>query len=231
MQRILRTLAFFTLFLSFTLLDGCVSYPEQEFIRARSLVEVARTAEAPLHAEDSFKQAENLLSAANSAADNGNFREAKKLLLETEKEATLALAQAEEARSSVSLELEAVESASTEHHSENLSATRENSPPPFTQALASSSSPLPPKPLIKYTVGTGETLWSIAARSEIYADSLLWPLLYQANRDQIRDPRQIYPGQILDIPRSTGEKQKEEAREVARRSQIFPNTLLPASSR
>jgi hypothetical protein len=54
---------------------------------------------------------------------------------------------------------------------------------------------------IRYTVRRGETLPQIAARSEIYNDSSLWPLIYRANRDQIRDPRQLWPGQVLKIPR------------------------------
>jgi nucleoid-associated protein YgaU len=54
---------------------------------------------------------------------------------------------------------------------------------------------------LSYTVRRGETLPQIAARTEIYNDSSLWPLIYRANRDQIRDPKQLWPGQILKIPR------------------------------
>ncbi len=57
-----------------------------------------------------------------------------------------------------------------------------------------------------YTVRRGETLPQIAARSEIYNDASLWTLLYRANRDQIRDPKQLWPGQVLSIPRGGGEK-------------------------
>jgi nucleoid-associated protein YgaU len=42
-----------------------------------------------------------------------------------------------------------------------------------------------------YTVRRGETLPQIAARNEIYNDASLWPLIYRANRDQIRDPKQL----------------------------------------
>jgi len=77
-----------------------------------------------------------------------------------------------------------------------------------------------------YTVNEGETLWSIAARRDVYSDALLWPLIYKANRDQIKDPRQIYPGQSLTIPRDFSEQDKETAREVARRSDIFPLDLI-----
>jgi nucleoid-associated protein YgaU len=52
-----------------------------------------------------------------------------------------------------------------------------------------------------YTVRRGETLPQIAGRTEIYNDTSLWPLIYRANRDQIRDPKQLWPGQVLTIPR------------------------------
>ncbi len=54
---------------------------------------------------------------------------------------------------------------------------------------------------LNYTVRRGETLPQIAARTEIYNDSSLWPLIYRANRDQIRDPKHLWPGQVLKIPR------------------------------
>ena len=52
-----------------------------------------------------------------------------------------------------------------------------------------------------YTVRRGETLPQIAGRVEIYNDASLWPLIYRANRDQIRDPKRLWPGQVLTIPR------------------------------
>jgi len=83
----------------------------------------------------------------------------------------------------------------------------------------------PPLPE-EYVVREGETLWTIAARRIIYHDALLWPLIYKANRDQIKDPRQIFPEQVLTIPRDSTQKETEEAREKARRSQIFPVEIL-----
>jgi nucleoid-associated protein YgaU len=52
-----------------------------------------------------------------------------------------------------------------------------------------------------YTVRRGETLPQIAGRAEIYNDSSLWPVIYRANRDQISDPKRLWPGQVLVIPR------------------------------
>ena len=72
-----------------------------------------------------------------------------------------------------------------------------------------------------YTVTDGENLFAIASRRKVYRDALLWPLIYKANRDQIKDPQQIYPGQRLTIPRGVSEQEMEEARNTARESTIF----------
>ena len=49
----------------------------------------------------------------------------------------------------------------------------------------------------KHVVKPGETLWQIAGH---LGDPFLWPALYRANRDQIKDPSVLYPGQVLTIP-------------------------------
>ena len=52
----------------------------------------------------------------------------------------------------------------------------------------------------KYTVKKGDCLWYIAGYPEIYGNPLKWPLIFQANQDQIQDPDLIYPGQVFMIP-------------------------------
>lgn len=54
--------------------------------------------------------------------------------------------------------------------------------------------------IIKYTVKKGDCLWNLA--KELYGDAQKWPLIYQANRAEIKNPDLIYPGQIFIIPRS-----------------------------
>ena len=49
-----------------------------------------------------------------------------------------------------------------------------------------------------HEVRPGETLWAIAKIT--VGDPTLWPALYLANRDQIKDPALVYPGQRLAIP-------------------------------
>lgn len=48
------------------------------------------------------------------------------------------------------------------------------------------------------TVQPGNTLWAIAR--ENYGEGILYVRLFDANRDRIRDPDLIYPGQIFEIP-------------------------------
>lgn len=53
----------------------------------------------------------------------------------------------------------------------------------------------------EYEVTPGDCLWKIAGLDKIYGDPYQWPRLYKANKDQIKDPKLIYPYQIFDIPR------------------------------
>ncbi|MGH6622009.1 MAG: LysM peptidoglycan-binding domain-containing protein, partial [Alphaproteobacteria bacterium] len=49
-------------------------------------------------------------------------------------------------------------------------------------------------------VQPGNSLWRIARRS--YGEGLLYAVIYEANRDQIRDADLIYPGQVFAVPES-----------------------------
>ena len=50
----------------------------------------------------------------------------------------------------------------------------------------------------RYTVVAGDSLSKIAKRE--YGDAQKWRQIYEANRDQIKDPDLIYPGQVFTIP-------------------------------
>ncbi len=49
-------------------------------------------------------------------------------------------------------------------------------------------------------VQPGNSLWRLARRS--YGEGILYTVIYRANRDQIRDPDLIYPGQVFSLPTS-----------------------------
>ncbi|MEI6083913.1 MAG: LysM peptidoglycan-binding domain-containing protein [Verrucomicrobiota bacterium] len=50
----------------------------------------------------------------------------------------------------------------------------------------------------KYVVKKGDSLWKIAGR--VYHNPLKWPTIFRANKDKIKHPNRIYPGQVLTIP-------------------------------
>ena len=78
--------------------------------------------------------------------------------------------------------------------------------------------PTPPPLPTSYTVRRGETLPQISARTEIYNDSTLWPIIYRSNRDQIRDPKRLWPGQVLVIPRNFSRDEAVGARRYSNKN-------------
>jgi nucleoid-associated protein YgaU len=66
-----------------------------------------------------------------------------------------------------------------------------------------------------HVVRPGETLWSIAAKTDVYGDPLLWLLIYRWNRDQIANPARIYPRQELVIPNDVDPSTRRAVRSEA----------------
>ncbi len=69
---------------------------------------------------------------------------------------------------------------------------------PFTRAVALLD--LPRDAVV--VVQPGNSLWRIARRT--FGRGIQYTLIYEANRDQIRDPDLIYPGQIFTLPPAFG---------------------------
>jgi nucleoid-associated protein YgaU len=74
----------------------------------------------------------------------------------------------------------------------------------FSRVEGGSSSTAPEKPPAatttarSYTVKKGDTLSKIAG--DEYGDATAWKRIFEANRDKIKDPDLIHPGQELTIP-------------------------------
>lgn len=66
---------------------------------------------------------------------------------------------------------------------------------------------LAPAPVV-IEVDKGTTLWAIA--KEHFGDGMMYVQVYAANRDKIRDPDLIYPGQVFDVPVLQMVKQPKE---------------------
>ena len=55
-----------------------------------------------------------------------------------------------------------------------------------------------PKKDTTYTVKRGDCLWNIAKK--FYGDGSKYTVIYKANKDKIKNPNLIYPGQVFVIP-------------------------------
>ena len=87
---------------------------------------------------------------------------------------------------------------------------RDPKKPDFSNVQSGSSStassskkptPAPPLPATRfrvYTVQKGDSLSKIAKHE--YGDANKWRKIFEANKDIIKDPDLIYPGQELKIP-------------------------------
>jgi len=69
---------------------------------------------------------------------------------------------------------------------------------PFKREEKEQLAAAPPQKARVVTVQPGSTLWAIAR--ERYGEGILYVRVFNANRDRIRDPDLIYPGQVFDLP-------------------------------
>ncbi len=52
----------------------------------------------------------------------------------------------------------------------------------------------------RYKVNEGDWLSKIASMRNVYGDGKKWPMIYEANKDKIKNPNLIYPNWVLLIP-------------------------------
>lgn len=66
------------------------------------------------------------------------------------------------------------------------------------KARPTTSSPAPKTKPRTHKVVRGDTLWAIAKK--FYGKGSQYPKIYNANKDKVKNPNLIYPGQVLTIP-------------------------------
>ena len=109
----------------------------------------------------------------------------------------------------------AVGCASTEEMAEQTPADQAETMPVQAEEASSGSSQSADS-ADSYTVMSGDNLWNISAKGDIYANPYQWPLIYKANRSQIKDADLIYSGQVLDIDRNASSSDVDAAIEHAK---------------
>jgi nucleoid-associated protein YgaU len=65
-----------------------------------------------------------------------------------------------------------------------------------------------------YSVVKGDNLWNISKAK--YMNPFMWPLIYWANKEQIKDPDLIFPGQIFQIRKYFEDDEKSKADNFAK---------------
>lgn len=209
------------------LLSSCAKPPLQKLDAAEYMVGRAYAKQAAEFAPAEYQAARTALDDARAAMQDSDYGEAsdsldfslqharRAVVLADEGQAKRLKAEKERARIEEEARLKALE-----EQKQKTQVAEKKKPTPQPKKIVKTEPKI--MPANDYAVGDGENLWTISAKPEVYGEGLLWPLLYQANRDQIKDPRQIFPGQSLSIRRDMTEADLEDARQRARESDIFP---------
>ena len=213
-------------FCSFLSLVGCAKPPQQQLEAAEYMVAKAYAAEAEVYAAAEYQAANAALLAGQIAIENRKYSSAEESLEFALQHARRAISLTIDTKEKLAAEQEIqrkIEAERTAAMEREAQKARRAEPAIPVKKPKPEAPPTPPSsPATTYTVKEGENLWIISNREVVYGDGFLWPLLYQANRDQIKDPQQIYPGQVLNIRRDLTEQEKEDARQKARESDVFP---------
>jgi len=221
------------------LLSGCAKPPAKSLEDTRGIVAHAYAAGAVQYAPGEYQLAKSALQAAEDQVENKEYQRASRTLELARRYSVEALKltisrkkQLAAEQRKVAEEKRLVESAK-QHESERQAALEKQQLekqkmakarlPKLTPAVVKKVPAVVVKPKLvdKVEVQAGENLAIIAAQVQVYQDALLWPLIYKANRDQIKNPKEIFAGQILMIPRDKTKGEIEVARQEARGLNLF----------
>ncbi len=74
----------------------------------------------------------------------------------------------------------------------------------ITQSITPEIADVPQVEMQKYTVQKNDTLQKISQK--FYGTTKKWMKIYEANKDIMKGPNKIYPGQVINIPSAPGAK-------------------------
>ncbi len=216
------------------ILAGCAKPPVEDREETRRMIAYAYAAGASRLAAAEYRAASEALQKAEWLVRQGSYRAAKVVFSQAQELSARALSLTVQRKSLYSKEQQelteqrareaAERKAQKERHRQKLKKKRPKPIPPPAPKPAPAPKPEPdsePKLVDQVEVQVEETLASISARKDVYLDAMLWTLIYKANRDQIKDPKEIFPGQILLIPRGKSSEEVDAARLEAQELNLF----------
>ena len=213
------------------LVSSCAKKPEAELQRAQSALAAAKDAGAPDLAPSDYQAAENKLNEGKKQYDKQCYKKAKPILEEAANLADIAKQKA----------LAAKQPAGTCPCAAGTCPAKGPCPagtcPATGPCPATCTCPAKPvvipttpgqptttKPVVAptadtgvYTVKKGDCLWNISKKKEIYSDPYMWPIIFNANKDnpvkknRIKEPNLIYPKQELNIPQNPSQDEINKA--------------------
>lgn len=161
----------------------------------------ARVAEAQRERPD-WIDADNLLTMARSAAVQGNSARVISLSRQAMNWADLALGGQSLAQANAQLQRLYTYTGLSDEQLERIKQAEaavalNNGPGAFeiTNALSQELQ----RSEKRHKVGKGESLWTISARPDIYSNPFLWPLIWQSNKETVKNPSSLRAGQVLKI--------------------------------
>jgi nucleoid-associated protein YgaU len=218
------------LFSAILLLSACAKPPRQELDATEYLVARAYAYQAPSYAAEEYQAAFSALDDGRRLIAERDYPAAQTALAYARQHALRAYGVTEIAKARQAVEAELARLAEEEagrkaqeevQRKAEEEAQRKAAEEEARRRAEEQPRKAPERSFTDYRVGSNETLASIAALPGVYGDPLLWPLLYQGNRDQIKDPREIHVGQVLKIPRGLLASDLELARQKAREAGLF----------
>ena len=221
------------------LVSGCAKPPVAELESARDVVARASAAGATQYAPREYQLASSALQAAELQVSRHEYtkgartlelaqryaNEALRLTLAARKELAAQREKAAEEKRQAEiqrqLELQRQAELKQQRAARQRVVKKKQQKKVQVQVKKAPTVEAKPKLVSKVEVRSGEDLAKIAARKEVYADPYLWPLIYKANRDQIKDPTKIFAGQTLVVPRDKSRDEADAARREAREAKLF----------
>ncbi len=178
----------FIIMLVLGLAVGCATTPEEEAAYTQETAEQAIADAKAANAKAKkmgveWRDTGKMIKSAEKALADGDFEKATKTAIKAKRQAENAMSQAK-----------------SEHDRlKGLGMLSADAAAPEVDESASMGAA---GSVDQYEVMSGDNLWDISGKGEVYANPYQWPLIYKANRSQIKDADLIYPGQVFDIDRA-----------------------------